>query len=794
MTAFAASRWVGLLSITSSLSLMSSVSAFAQATPVQPSNGQSAAAAAAQPGNRAAKVPATKGTSSAVTKGAPASANPSEDVVVTANRREQPAQKVGVSLTALSGATLGRNNIQSAEELERLVPGVNATTSTGAGVATFVIRGVGESDVSDHEEQPNAAYTDGVYSPFATAASIPLFDLQRVEVLRGPQGTLFGRNATGGAIQYISAPPLPGFSGAIEAATGSRDLYRLQGVLDLGNDRVANRFSFYYQTQQGFIDNVLGANRGNSEVFAYRDQLRYTPSDATTVTVRFQGFNETRTAPGYISTPAYTNSAGVDVLLPPNVNAYGVPGGDFYGYRNPYPVSDLKVALNDPGADNNATDTLSATVDYQLNGNNKFTSVTAAAYDRAVYREDTDSTPINEFEAGVQSRAFDAQQEFRLTGSTGRFHYTAGVYFLYIDGDYSNYNIVPVFEGPGDIPHQDTENNYQVRTVSEAVYSQGEYQISKQVTFILGARYSADQERLHLNDHCYEDAIGACGSGDLGPSGDSVFPIIGIPSVNGYRESTSDGDWSGKIELNYQPYNNLLLYTSLNKGFKAGGFTAPVGAEIPPGGVAYAPEQLYDGEIGEKAQFFNKRLTINTTGYYYDYHNNQNFLFDGIIATVIDKDATAYGYDVEVNARPLPTVTLFANAEYNHFLVRDVNGAPNGEGQRPNLAPRTAFNWGASKFFNLGHAFGLTLGYTGRYVGQTYYNLLNIPLDRAPPYALANFWLRVDAPRSWYLQFNVDNAFSRLNQVGAFDVVYAGFALRQYGEPLTITAAIGTRF
>ncbi len=718
------------------------------------------------------------------------------DIVVTANRREEFAQRVGVSLTAATGAAIAQHNIQSAEDLQRIIPGLNATAETGTGVDTFVIRGVGNTDFNDHEEQPIATYQDGVYVPFGTAAGLPLFDLQRVEVLRGPQGTLFGRNATGGLIQYVSNLPTAGESAGLEAAYGSRNLYRLQGFLDDGGDALADRLSFYYQSQDGYLVNTEGRARGDKTVYSLRDQLLWRPNNGTTVTLRAQGFYQVGTSPGYISTPAYTVN-GVDQNLPANVDAYGTgPGNDLFGYRNPY--TGLKVALNDPGKLDKDYKSISATVDRRL-GDATLTSISSFATVHDFYREDTDSTPIYEEEAGLDSRSYDLQQDLRVSGASNRFRYTAGLFYLYIDGRYSLYidALTPTFDGlPSGtaVPagsDGNLSNHYDLRTQSEALYGQAEYDLSDKWTIILGARYTWDQLRYNFYDFCLQTAPGTCAAlyGGTDDSASSIVTGLGPLSIN-----DSYGDWSGKTELNYKVDRDALIYASISKGVKGGGFTAPQSLNFPASSLEFRPETLYAFEIGEKAQFLNRRLTFNLSTYYYDYLNNQAYLFVANQTEVVNKDANAAGLEAELTAVPIRTVTATASAAYNYF---EIHGVPVGDGyanERPNNAPRLQLQWGLSKSFDLREGYTFTLNYYGRYISAVYYNLIDVPIVRASPYSITDFTAHLDLPSRWYVQGNINNAFNRLNQVGAFDTTVYGFTLRQFGEPRTISLSVGTKF
>ncbi len=711
----------------------------------------------------------------------------STDIIVTANRREERSQKVGISITAVSGSLLEDRNIRTSEDLARLVPGLNATAASGSGVSNFVIRGVGQTDFSDHQEQPNASYQDGVYIPFATATGIPLFDIQRVEALRGPQGTLFGRNATGGLIQFISNKPNAGTSGAIEGAYGTRKLARVQGFVNAGNDMVAGRVAYYYQSQDGFIRNVLGPDRGNKTVFALRGQLQIKPTDSTTIILRAEGFNQNGTPTGYIATPEQLGAPNID--LPANVDFYGTgPGKDPNGYRTPY--AGLTTALDTPERLRKQSRTYSMTIEQSL-GNATLTSTTAYATIFNNYLEDTDSSPFNTFTAESTSRAHDFQQELRINGTADRLRYTVGAFYLNVDGNYSLNNDIVVSPALGTLfgltPGRVFESDaYSLRTRSEAVFGQVEYDLGEKVTAIIGGRYTWDQFKFAFASQCQQSVIGVCAF--FGGTGGTALQIPGIgPFVQNEKES----DWSGKAQLNFKPGRDILIYASVSKGVKSAGFSAPLSNVAPIEPIFYKPENLYAYEIGEKAQFFDRKLTINTSAYYYDYKKYQTFLFQTVTTQVLNRDAEVYGGEVEISARPMAGFNANLSVAYNHFVVKEV--FPGIVNQQPINAPRLQLNWGLTKTFALNEDLDLDIGYAGRRIGSAYYNIINAPLVRAPAYDVHDFSIRLESRHGWYASAYLNNAFDTQYQVGAFDL-FIGQVLRQYGEPRTFSGAIGFKF
>ena len=204
------------------------------------------------------------------------------DIVITANRRAENLQKVGISVVAASGATLQALNIARPEELTRLFPGFTSIPNAGSAATSYNIRGVGQSDFAEHEEQPVAAYQDGVYSANAAATGVPICELPRVDLLRGPQGTLFGRNSFGGTVNVITnQPKLQGFDvgGAVEVTI--YEGRRQEGFVTLPlSDVLAVRVSGYDSQRDGWVKNSSGNDLHDDDNQVFRVQLLLQPSDS----------------------------------------------------------------------------------------------------------------------------------------------------------------------------------------------------------------------------------------------------------------------------------------------------------------------------------------------------------------------------------------------------------------------------------------------------------------------------------------------------------------------------------
>ena len=270
-----------------------------------------------------------------------AGAVPFDEVVVTAQRREQRLQDVGIAVTPLGEETLQNLNITTATDIVRAVPSLKMNAYSTAQVV-FNIRGVSQNDYGDQQEPPVAVYQDDSYSSSINLASFPVFDLARVETLRGPQGTLFGRNATGGAIQFISRRPTREFEGYTDLTVGSYNQIIVDGAVSgpLG-DRTQGRLAFIHNEDDGYMESIVPGvpDRGGNDHYAVRGSLAWQPSDATDVSLilRYMRADGETQAGLYSHEPACANAQFQGEFTPPTLACpfWGSPAGATgSGYRN----------------------------------------------------------------------------------------------------------------------------------------------------------------------------------------------------------------------------------------------------------------------------------------------------------------------------------------------------------------------------------------------------------------------------------------------------------------------------
>ncbi|HWN06976.1 MAG TPA: TonB-dependent receptor plug domain-containing protein, partial [Steroidobacteraceae bacterium] len=327
-----------------------------------------------------------------------------EEVVVTAQRREQNIQDVGIAVTPLSEKALSDLNITTATDIVKAVPGLKMNAYSSAQVV-FNIRGVSQNDYGDQQEPPVAVYQDDSYSSSINLASFPVFDLARVETLRGPQGTLFGRNATGGAIQFISNRPTEKFEGYGNLTVGNYNSVILDGALSGPlSDAVQGRIAFIVNQDDGWMESIIPGvpDRGGNDHYALRGRLAWQPGDATDVDliVRYLKADKETQAGIYSHEPACPNAEFQGEFTPPDLACafWGTgPGESGTGFREDSIIPSRggdpwKTAETEPSFVDREIFGAQVRVDHDV-GSATFTSITDYQTSDKFYTEGGDASP-----------------------------------------------------------------------------------------------------------------------------------------------------------------------------------------------------------------------------------------------------------------------------------------------------------------------------------------------------------------------------------------------------------------
>ena len=697
---------------------------------------------------------------------APAAADPAKkgdeltEIVVTATRSEAKLQDVGIAITAFTSRNLRELGVRSTEELTAVTPGLQLSLGGGSPIVGLLsIRGVSQNDFAGHIEAPNAFYVDDVYQPSISTSIQQLYDVQRVEVLKGPQGTLFGRNATGGLVHVITAKPTDQFGGFVTASYGNYNEIRVEGgvTVPVGSG-VSGRISFLRDKRDGFFANSVGPRINEDDTAALRGQLRINPSSNLDILLSADIYKilPLRTGAAF-ATAGVPDANGLGQPLPP-----GTPTGFGYVDADGDPFTG---AFNDPGYLKRTQKDLSARIQYKF-GDVTLTSLTSYSTLFNNYREDNDLSPfpITVFYQRADAKYFT--QELRLGSSVGPFRWTAGAYFLSVDGTYRQAFDVQVL---GTL----LDANYAQKTKSFSVFGQAEYDIAKQLTVILGGRYTRDRKQYNYLETCSGPACG-------------FFILPGtIGAAGGYRDRHSEGGVSARAQINYKPTDDLLFYLSYNRGYKAFNYNAGFAGQAPLRLARFDGEKLNAFEFGVKSEFADHRVRFNAATFYYDYKNYQAFDQRGINFTLFNTDATVYGADAELTVAPGAGFTFMAGLSLLHTKVE---GVPLNSGPVSREAPQSPHytaNFAAAKSFELG--FGkLRLNANATRTGRFYSQLTNAPVTRIPANWLVNSRVTLtDNAGRIELAAYAKNLFNAKRRIYAFDITSPPFGLveNDYGAP-----------
>jgi iron complex outermembrane receptor protein len=624
-----------------------------------------------------------------------------EEVVITAQKREQNLNDVGLSVTAFSGGQLRDLGLTDTTQLAAYTPGLVYTENGGAPApAIFAIRGVAQSDFSDHQEGPNAVYVDGAYVSFTSAVGLSMYDVERVEVLRGPQGTLFGRNATGGLLQIVSNKPTDEFESFLSATFAENSTLMTEGAVSGPiADGINARLSFASNNSDGWFENNGPGGKGLEEKnYNLRAQVDFIISDDTNLLLNLRGTKDDKASSGKgDAIAAYeSETAGVINQNSPDFDfqEYVDWCDGFFGTTPGSPTQDCfgEQLVSKPFAENTDTglfdrDYLGGTMTFNtvIGGSINLTSITDFQTLEKLYIEDADKTVLTTGTYDPYQDSEQFSQEVYLSQNEGGFRWQTGLYYLTISGDYTS-------SFGGDDAGFLSSSDYSLDTLTYAAYAQTEWDLAENLMLLTGFRVTRDEKELDFSGTCVQ----FFSDPDLGlPCSDEGFFVSENPlqEVQGYQQEIKDTDYAYKVELDWRPSDATLLYGSVTRGNKGGGFSVSVFTDAAPGEVDYDPEVLLSYEIGIKQGLFDGRAQLNATAFYYDYTDHQAQTFDGQAVTIVNVDAEVSGFDLELTSSFGDGWNLLLGFAYLDAIGQDV---PLGDGvtadQDLGLAPEIQGN------------------------------------------------------------------------------------------------------
>jgi iron complex outermembrane recepter protein len=694
-----------------------------------------------------------------------------EEIIVTAQKRAQNSQDVGIAISAVSGDELQKLGAVTATDITKSMPAVVLTQPNGPSSFTLSIRGITQNDFADHQESPAAIYVDDVYVSQMAGLAFSLFDIDRVEVLRGPQGTLFGRNATSGLAQFVSHRPTDDFEGYADLTTGEHNLFRVEGAVSGPlMDGIDGRIAFesnHYDPLFTHFGVAGGQDSENGDDWALRGQLLFKLGDKSELLFIARVAKEDVKAGAWEVRSTVSQGNGVDVFLPPGENIGYGPGnhGPCTNGTNTtpctgYPSSGaFSTYGNFQGYAIISTSGFTAKYTQDLG----FAQLTAVGdYSKLTknYAEDSDATPQTWFQFFNGSDVNQESGELRLNGGDNKFNWTTGLYALRIDGNYyegwdGNFNyqasqfITPSNPGgawpypsvpgtDGGIPQ--TKIPYTLVTRSEAAYAQGEYRVNDLLGFTLGGRYTYDKKDYNY-DWFPQELFPQNG---LGNQVVQLTPVPGLALYN-YNNTLQSNLWSGKAEMDLHFTPDLLTYLSINRGVKGGGFNAPlfpntIATPALLAALEIKPEELNAYEIGIKSEWLDHRLRFNGAVYYYDYKNNQVLTYLYAVAQLIrNAPARNKGGEFELEYAPTERLRLGLGAAYVDAIVMDIDAR--GTGVPGDYTPSNAPRWTGNALARYtwpaftGH---ISAQVDGNYLSKFWFGVADIPDIQQGSYGLAN--------------------------------------------------------
>lgn len=550
------------------------------------------------------------------------------EVIVTAQRREQSLQDVPVAVTAVAAETLSRSGLNTTEDLQLITPGLVSTSVNGS--SQTYIRGVGNQSSIIGGESSVATYVDGVYIASLTGAVFGFNNVSRVEVLRGPQGTLFGRNATGGILQVVTRRPEFEPSGSLGLSYGDYDISEGSAYATAGiTDKLAFSLAAFgtYQ-EEGYGENIqTGDDINFRREASARGQLLFDPGDTWQVLWSFD-YDRQRTDMG---TNRTTLSGTRNVLGQPR------PGSEFDGNYN-LPVYAKSSQWG-----------VSQVVEIELGNSLGFKSITAYRDYRWNNLYDQDATPVRVVDVERDEKNDTFQQEFLLEGSSGPVDWTAGAFYFESDA-----SIQPISTQSNVLLNFNLGREAQQKLQSYAGFAQGTWAATADLNLTAGVRYTRDEATLDGRNIALPGH--PLGSGTV------------LATVRDENISASEVTW--RLAADYELAEDTMIYASASRGFKSGGFNLSSITQTPTD-----PETLDAYEIGIKPRFLQGQLLLNMAVFRYDYSDIQlSRVGDLGIQTLNAAEAQVYGGELELSASPdfMPQLKVQASlsildAEYESF-------------------------------------------------------------------------------------------------------------------------------
>ncbi len=713
-----------------------------------------------------------------------------EEVTVTAQKREQNLQDVPVAVTAFDASALENAGVQDVTELQRSAPNVTMQVSRGTNTTlTSYVRGIGQADPLWGFEPGVGLYIDDIYLARPQGGVLDVFDVERIEVLRGPQGTLYGKNTIGGAVKYVTKRLTGEPELSVDASLGTynqRDL-KISGQLPLIEDKLFFGASVARFKRDGFGEFLQNGDENyNKDLTAARISLEYLPSED--VSVRFSADK----------TDDDSNAKGGHRLTPSVLNPTEVVPSDVYDSNS------------DMDTDNNVKSSgASLIVTWDINDELVFKSITAYREGDTKTNIDFDNTSLPSLHVPAIYNDDQTTQEFQLSYSSGDWDVVGGLYYYKGTASGAFDVLLGAFNPAGPFDSSAGEFNAltagTVDTKSYAAYVHATYAITDDMTLTLGGRYTYDKKDAEV----YKASMYVNGSSS--ELGGTTLAILGAPSTD-YSNDESWSEFSPRVSLDYALNEDTLVYASFSQGFKSGGFDMRGDATRNPATVnGYDPELVDTYELGIKTELLDGRVRLNAAAFYTDYTDMQVTVqqsSDGgsnFVSSVLNAgEADIRGFEVEALAQLTENLSTslmlgYINAEYEEVESATPTGVVDlaDDWNFANTPEKTA---SVKLMYNrtLDSVGDISLSLAASYRGETQiFPQVESAIDE-------NSYTIFDASAVWYspdehwtVGLHGKNLTDEEYRVGGYNFLNLGLEesiIGYYGNPRTVSLNVGYRF
>lgn len=653
-----------------------------------------------------------------------------EEIVVTAEKRTEGLQNIPIAITAVTGNTLEKAGVQKVGDLTQLTPSLQFGQRSGN---TFIaLRGIGQAGQDIGSQSGVTVSLDGVPLLNQFMMNPSFLDVERVEVLRGPQGTIQGRNATGGAINVYSNSPKNDLEGGLEATAGNYSQFGMKGVLNapIIPDRLIGRLAFQTDGATGWLKNDFNGRRNeDTDLLEVRGSLMALPSDNFTVRAIAE-YTRDRSDPAFSilfgrARPDLPSPSEAAHLPQNNLDALTV----YFDQPNRRDVQDFRSTL---------------IARWDVGPNTAITSTTGFIRHNIEYKQiDNDLTTLNSSSFPfIGLYAKQLTQEFTATTDLGsRADLIAGAFYMYGKSSEPLYISTPPINNAFVYLPNEKLNSY-------ALYTQFRYKITDSLRATIGGRYTIDAKSFDIHAN-------------------SLGTLFFHTADNSWRAFTP------RYVLDYTLSDTAMVYASVSRGFKSGGFNT-LGDVSQPVNV-FNPEYVWNKELGTKSTFFENRLRMGLTAFQSDYTNMQQTVFrinpqTGVRYPKVENASTATirGLELELEAMPYRGLRLTGSGtrlegKYGQFFSIDPiypeRGSQNLQGNRTVQAPKWQFSTSGEYTFPISAHLEMTARADYKWQSRVYFDIYNDPLDVQDAYGLLNASLAVGTTnKDWLLTGWVHNA------------------------------------